>query len=295
MAEGERRDPAQVRMTRHSWWTTIRTAATQFALCIAIGTGIIYGLQDRMIYHPQPYKADMDVRPTRPVSRISYHTGSGTQLAYYAAPKEGGVPARLWLMFGGNGGLILMYHHLIEQPELANDGLLMIDYPGYGENAGKPSGASIQEGANAALAALAAELHTTPDALLPHVGVFGHSLGTGVALEFAAAHPEVKRLMLVAPFTSLYAMAFRVVGPIALLLHHNFDNEVVLTQLAARDPRPVVDMVTGDADQVIPIAMSRRLKAEFPWIAYDELPGYEHNQIVTRAAHRIAGEMKAMP
>ena len=198
-------------------------------------------------------------------------------------------------MFGGNGGLILTYHPLIEQPRLADDGMLMIDYPGYGANAGKPSGASIQEGANAALNALAVQLHTTPEILLPRVGVFGHSLGTGVALEFAAAHPSVKRVMLAAPFTSLYAMVSRKIGPIALLLHHDFDNEATLSRIAKRDPRPTVDIVTGDADQMIPVSMSRRLKAEFPWITYDELPGYDHNQIVTLGGQRLAGEMEAMP
>ncbi len=296
MAEKERRKPAPLRMTRfrpgrRALWLGVR----EFALCCLLATGIIYGLQDRMIYHPQTYSDKLDVHSARPLADIDYRIAGGAQRAYYAAPAGGGVPSRLWLTFGGNGALILMYHHLVERPELADTGILMIDYPGYGANAGKPSGKSIQQGANAALAALAARLGTTPEALLPRTGVFGHSLGTGAALEFALAHPQIQRIVLVAPFTSLYDMAFRVVGPIALLLHHDFANEAVLKQLGARGSRPQVEIVTGDKDQVIPIAMSRRLKAENPWVTYKELPGYEHNHIVTEAAPRIASDIAAMP
>jgi hypothetical protein len=55
-----------------------------------------------------------------------------------------------------------------------------------------------------------------------------------------------------------------------------------------------VGIVTGDANHVIPIAMSRKLAAEFPWVRYTELKGYEHNQIVTEAAHIIAADMAGM-
>ena len=121
--------------------------------------------------------------------------------------------------------------------------------------------------------------------------MFGHSFGAGVALEFAKAHPDVRRIVLIAPFTSLYAMAYRMVGPVALLLHHNFDNAAVLKGLAMRNPKPSVVVFHGTRDQVIPVAMSRSLAADNPWLIYHEMPGYDHNQIVSRAAPQIAEAM----
>ena len=264
---------------------------------LAVGLGlllavlVIYLRQDGMIYHPRPYGPEAEAVSARPLIRIEYETGAGRQTAFYAPPAGGNVPQRLWVIFGGNGGLILQYHPLIEQPGLADSGMLLVDYPGYGYNQGAPSGATIQAGADAALVALAVRLQLPPAELLARTGVFGHSLGTGAALEFAAAHPEMHRVMLVAPFTSLYAMAYKVVGPVAHLLHHNFDNEARLQELAERMPRPAVTIFTGAQDQVIPVTMSRRLAAEFPWVTYIEKPAYEHNHIVTAAAPEIAGLM----
>jgi pimeloyl-ACP methyl ester carboxylesterase len=272
----------------------LANAVAAILIGLLLAAGAIYLLQDRMIYHPRPYGAEAENVSTRPLIRINYHTSAGDQVAFYAAPAVGGVPERLWIMFGGNGGLILEYHHLIEQPELANAGILMVDYPGYGYNQGHPSGATIQESANAAVAALAARLDTTPAELLSHAGVIGHSLGTGPALELAVAHPEIRRVLLVAPFTSLYDMCYRVVGPIAYLLHHNFDNEARLRELSGRNPCPAVAIFTGSQDQVIPVIMSRKLKAEFPWVTYVEKPAYEHNHIVTDAAPELAALLTRM-
>ena len=250
--------------------------------------------QDYLIYHPQPYGPDAERVSQRPLARIGYTVPAGRQVAFYAAPASGGLPKHLWLMFGGNGGLILQYHALPEQPQLAADGILMIDYPGYGYNVGHATGAVILPAADAAFAALAQQLGMPVGELVARTGVLGHSMGTGAAMEFALAHPEVQRVMLVSPYTSLYAMCVRTAGPVALLLSHDFDNEAGLAKLAARNPRPQVDIVTGDQDQVIPIAMSRRMAAEFPWVHYTELKGYEHNHIVTQAAGVIAGDMVGM-
>ena len=54
-----------------------------------MGIAIIYGLQDRMIYNPQPYTAGADVNAARLISRIYYRIESGDQTAYYAAQRMG--------------------------------------------------------------------------------------------------------------------------------------------------------------------------------------------------------------
>ena len=89
-------------------------------------------------------------------------------------------------------------------------------------------------------------------------------------------------------------MAFRSVGPIALLLHHNFDNEARLAELGQRPARPLVVIFSGDQDQIIPAWMPQKLAHDNPWVAYKPLVGYEHNQIVEQAAPVIAKMMAGM-
>ena len=222
------------------------------------------------------------------MTRIEYRTSNGRQVAFYAPPKSGGIPKRLWFQFGGNGSLALQYHGMIEQPEFAECGVLMIDYPGYGYDEGTPSAIGIQENADAALAALAVKLKTSSQILLNNSATIGHSIGTGTSLEFAVAHPEIRRVVLVAPFTSLYDRSFSVVGPLALLLHHNYDNEAALTVLGLRQPRPEVYIFHGDRDRIISVTMSRRLKAEFPWVTYTEFAGQTHALMQNTRQHQIA-------
>ena len=267
-----------------------------FAACAA-GVLLLYLVQDRLVYRIQRYGLNAAASSVgqRPVLTLPYHKSSGGQFAYYIAPRDNQLPARLWIMFGGNGAAILDYKDsLPEQPLLADDAFLMVDYPGYGYNAGQPSAASIRENANGAVTALASHLRIDKAALLNHAGVFGHSFGTGVALEFAWSHPEISRIVLVSPFTSLYAVSYLRVGPAALFLHHNFDNAAVLEQLSIRHPRPQVAIFHGDQDRVVPVTMSRTLAAQNKWVAYHEMPGLEHGHIVSDAAPEIAEAMAAM-
>ena len=275
--------------------TTALAGVKGIALFLILYVGILYLTQDMVVYHPRSYEANAQAIKGRTLVRLNYETSSGRQVAFYLPPADGRMPDRLWIMFGGNGGLILQYADgLPSQQSLQKDGFLLIDYPGYGYNQGKPSDASIQEGADAAFVTLVTQLGIDQKTLLARSGLVGHSLGTGVALEFAVAHPEIGRIVLVAPFTSLYDMAFRTAGPAAHLLHHNFDNAAILHQLATRNPMPQVVIFTGDRDQIIPVDMSRQLARDNPWLTYHELPGYEHNQIVAHAASQIAAAMAGL-
>ncbi len=268
---------------------------------VVIGCAVVVTLltvfQDKLVYRIQRYgpNAAAPVIGERSALTLPYRTASGRQFAYYIAPANGRFPGKLWIMFGGNGAAILDYKgSLPEQPLLAGDSFLLVDYPGYGYNDGHPSAAAISENADGALAALASRLKTSKESLLANAGVFGHSFGTGVALEFARSHPEIRRIALVSPFTSLYAVSYLRVGPAALFLHHNFDNDAVLQELSKRHPRPAVVIFHGDQDQIVPVTMSRTLAANNKWVVYHEMRGMEHGKIVYDAAPEIAEAMAAM-
>ena len=155
-------------------------------------------------------------------------------------------------------------------------GHLLIEYPGFGDAEGQPSVAGINEAAEAAFVELARKLKVEPATLERDLRVYGISLGSGPALDFAVRH-KVRCIVLVEPFTSLKSMARRIVGwPMNLLLRENFDNVRRLSQLSKSASRPEVFLFHGAKDDLIPVQMSRELAARFPFIHYAEHPTATH-------------------
>jgi pimeloyl-ACP methyl ester carboxylesterase len=83
--------------------------------------------------------------------------------------------------------------------------------------AGTPSPATIRVATQPAIDAAARTLKVPRKEMLHDCGVFGHSLGCATALQCADALPACRRIILLAPFTSLRAMARLKIG---WALHH---------------------------------------------------------------------------
>lgn len=265
--------------------STLGYALFGFA-CLA---GFLYLYQRKMIYFPQRYPPGLVVEGSGLVD-IAYETAQGIQHAYYVAPREnpGELPGRLWMMFGGNASLALQWTGFVSSVPDSRAGFLLFEYPGYGECAGKPTRASIAESSEAAFQALAAHLNVEAEALEKDLNVMGYSIGAATALEFAANHP-VRRVVLLAPFTSLLDMAQRQVGwPLKHLAIDRFDNRARLDELAARDKPPVVLIVHGRADNIVPFRMGEELAARHPAMtALHPVTGDGHNDLLDSAAARL--------
>src|SRR5947207_15846672 len=109
-------------------------------------------------------------------------------------------------------------------------------------------------------------LHTDEYRLI--LCAIGHSLGSAVALDFAAHHP-VKRIVLVAPFTTLREEAATMVGGwISHLLIESYDNRANLSRIAKRSPIPKIAIFHGTEDEVIPARMGRELGHDFPFVEF---------------------------
>ena len=146
-------------------------------IAVVLVIGLIYAIQDRLIYHSRGYGIGEE-NAAQPMVKLNYDIDGLHEVAFYVPPAGGGRMHRLWIMFGGNGAVILQYRAgLPAQRALADDAFLLVDYPGYGDSEGHPSSGAIQESANGALQALATQLNTTIKSF--PLGVFGHSLGTG--------------------------------------------------------------------------------------------------------------------
>ena len=242
------------------------------------------------LYHPHPYRTNDRSLRTSGLLELPFTTSAGRQTAFYRPPpNEVGLPARIWVLFCGNGSLALDWWPLVARDRTPGNAFLFVDYPGYGKSEGRPSLASTRLAAAGALAALAAHLGVETKALQPLLNTMGHSLGAAVALDFASQHPQVGRIVLFAPFTSFRAEAATVIGSaLSHLLRTNYDNRVALQLLAQRVPAPRVVIFHGLQDRVIPPRMGRDLAAEFPdFVTFRSLPEANHDTVVDEAAEEV--------
>src|SRR5437588_6743479 len=160
-------------LIRFSPRKTIRTVAGVCGLSL-IALSILYFRQHSMVYHPRLY--DNSYAYALPASgvEINYTVAGGKYVAYYI-PGSQKLPRRLWLGFCGNGSLALDWTTILRDYPWNGDAFLLIDYPGYGKNAGYATIASTRVSADAALNALAKHLPQKEDEL--RLCAIGHSLG----------------------------------------------------------------------------------------------------------------------
>lgn len=270
----------------------LRSLARIFSLVVVSIVVLLLVAQDKLIYHPRPYR-EAEISSYKQVQPLAYSTSQGRQQCYYVPARSGAAHPQspLWVVFSGNGSRALDWMELVKAYPSDQDAFLLIDYPGYGACAGHPSSQNIQESANAALGALAAQFKVPVEELQPRLKVLGHSLGAANALAFASAHP-VSRVVLIAPFSSLRDMARRTVGwPLCNLLRDNFDNRARMQEITQRTTVPAVEILSGTEDEVIPFTMGRELAGISPKVHFEAVEAAGHNDILMLAESRIFAAM----
>lgn len=163
----------------------------------------------------------------------------------------------------GNG-----YHRYIAFRD-AGISVLVVEYPGYGPSAGKPSEQGVYASADAAYAYLTQTLGVAETNLV----VMGLSIGGGPACYFAEKHPVVDGLILQSTFTS----AFRTVTRVRIFPVDPFPNIARLRRIPCRKL-----ILHGTADTVVPHSHGVALfeKASEPK-TFVEVPGADHDDLVS--------------
>jgi len=255
---------------------------------LAFFYALLWVFQERLIYFPRRYAFAPDQLPA-PLVAVRYSTEAGVQTAFYVPPPSG-RRVRLWLVFGGNAMTALDWLWWVAEHPDRDAAFLLVDYPGYGFSAGRPSRQSIAEASDAAFAALAALLQVPPEQLARETSLLGHSLGAAVALEFATRH-RPKALVLTAPFTRLADVAARFYGPwIRPMVRERYDNLARLAELAAE--RPPIVILHGRDDEVIAFDFGRQLAASAPWARFVPLDRVRHNDVYDLAAREVREAMR---
>eukprot|EP00913_Durusdinium_trenchii_P030292 g28378.t1 len=199
--------------------------------CLRYYAGVLEAL---MLYHPRKSRdvsfMDMswqlgDVEYS--IQMVSYTLPNvGPQVSYLLRPS--GRVETLWAFFGGNAMLAVdwltffdkvLTHMGEHQKPRTTVAFLLVDYPGYGRNAGlrgmcvarvarEPSPERVLESSKLALEAAVQQLHSEVQ-----VQLLGHSLGAAAAAQLAADWPSAPGLLVLsAPFIDIPHMAVQLLS-----------------------------------------------------------------------------------
>lgn len=212
---------------------------------------VLWVAQESMMFHPRPAPATLNPPQGWRLEEVLHTATDGTRLAGVLAlpPLE---HAPLVIYFGGNAEEVTEYAPRVAH-DYGNRAVLLVNYRGYGRSTGRPG--------ETAMVADALELfdwaarHPAIDA--QRIALHGVSLGTGVAVQLAAARPA-RCVILTSPFTSATDVAREIYSwlPVALLMRHPFDSARVASSVNA----PALVLV-GEADTMIPPRLSDGLAA----------------------------------
>jgi uncharacterized protein len=185
---------------------------------------------------------------------------------------------RVVAWFHGNGEDLADAVPMVSLLRSLGVGVLGVEYPGYGVAGGTPS----EQGAYAAAEHALEWLRTERGVDSARVVLLGQSLGSGVATEMARRGYGA-RLVLISPFSSVAEMAKRLLPFFpARFVRHRFDTQSKAAAIAV----PVL-IIHGTEDEVVPFAMGERLAGAFPQARLVQIPGGQHNDLLTLHAIEV--------
>lgn len=166
-------------------WTILATVAVIY--CGILVLLRIY--ESRLIYFPGPERTLLPPSPALllPVHRVQFFTDDHLKLVAWSIPAE--PPSEWWLLIcHGNAGNLSEFERPLHYAGLRQLGLnlLAFDYRGYGESDGAPSEAGLYRDADAAYRYLREDRSVPASRII----IFGHSLGSAVAIDLASRVPS---------------------------------------------------------------------------------------------------------
>jgi pimeloyl-ACP methyl ester carboxylesterase len=218
--------------------------------------------------YPAPRRSSAEPR-ARDATLETVPTAEGTVFALYARAPAG-APTLVW--FHGNGEDLNDMPYLVHEFAGAGVGFYAVEYPGYGPMSDRATNeAAVYAAASAAIDHLQQQLGVP----VSQTVLVGHSLGSGVAAEMAR-RGRGGRLVLIAPYTSMVDMARKLAPflPASLLVRDRYD-----TQAKARELALPALVIHGSDDEMIPVAMGRRIAELLPRATLVVVPGARHNDL----------------
>jgi uncharacterized protein len=237
-------------------WTVVAVAAAAyFAILVLLRLN-----EGRLIYFPGTQRSLLAPAPGLglPVQRVQFSTDDGLTLVSWLIPPGADSTGFWFLICHGNAGNLSEFDRPLHYAGLhrLGLGLLAFDYRGYGESQGVPTEAGLYRDAQAAYR----YLRETVGVPANHIVLFGHSLGSTVAVDLATRVPSAGLIVEGAP-TSVSDRGAELYPyiPVRWIAGSRFDS----IHKIARVNVPKL-FLHAEGDEVIPIAHGRRLYAAAP-------------------------------
>jgi hypothetical protein len=212
--------------------------------------------ESRLLYVPGASRTLTPVPPALGLApeRVEIPSGDGVTLVAWVIRAPGTDTTGRWLLIcHGNAGNLSEAGRPEHYADLRALGLnlLAFDYRGYGESSGSPSEAGLYRDASAAYGYLRDTLGVPPERIV----LFGHSLGSAVAVELATRVPAAG-LVLDGALMSVIARAQEVYPyvPVRWVARSRFAS----IEKIGRVQMPKL-FLHARQDDVVPIAHGRRL------------------------------------
>ena len=229
---------------------------------------IFFVTQRSLLYYPNhSYVPLSEANANSAFREISVRTSDGLELRGWYAPAT--TKPFTIVFFHGNADYLYATAQIADPYVAAGYGVLLTEYRGYSGLPGSPTETGLYNDGRAYIRGLAQRGVENS-----HIILYGHSLGTGVAVQMAQEF-HVGGLMLLAPYLSIPKLA-RInfwFFPSSLLALDRFENEKKIGKV-----RVPVLIVNGDEDKVVPPSQGSRLfaLANQPK-QFHSLPGKGHN------------------
>ena len=260
--------------------------------CIWLAVSLYFvTVQRSILYRPDRY-GNIHENVFKKVDQVDYAMGPLKQRAYaypLGSLSQTEPPKSLWIVLSGRDALALdgledrgSWLYIFDR--LVSDGaqFLLVDYPGFGLNDGFPTERINRDSVLKAYAKWRdyKGLSSKDDV---NVYIIAHSMGTGVAVDVALLIKEIKGVVLLSPFVSIFQMSKSLLGSwmawtVRPFLLDRYPTEYRLSLLHEKLPQLDVAIFHGDQDVVIPVSQSQSMVANNQWIQYYEKMGVSHSK-----------------
>jgi len=210
---------------------------------------LLYAAQRLFLYRPQSTHPSPAAAGLPDATEAVIATDDAERVIVWHVPPRGEKPVVIY--FHGNAEIVASRAGRHRVLTAYGNGLVALSYRGYMGSSGSPTEEGLLRDAVAAYRFATARYPSSP------IVLWGHSLGTGVAVALAGRQP-VAKVVLEAPFSSTADVAARLFPfvPVRWLMHDQFRSDLRIDTVRA----PLLIM-HGARDGVVPIELGERLFA----------------------------------
>jgi uncharacterized protein len=235
------------------------------------GVAALYFGQRVLLYLPWPRPISPAAAGLPEAEEVVLTTSDGERVIAWHVPPRPDRPVVIY--FHGNAETIAKRVPRHRDLIAAGVGLVALSYRGYMGSTGRPTEQGLLRDAEAAYQFAVSRYPSD------RIALWGHSLGSGVAVALAATRP-VAKLVLEAPFSStadVAASMFPIV-PVRWLMHDQYHSDLRIGAVKAS-----ILILHGDRDRVVPVVLGERLFAlarepkrfvHYPDGGHDDLDAY---------------------